>query len=169
MRIEGSYLFSSAALTLVYSPLLSTAIVSAVVSAVRASSLAWASEALPFCPANAGMAIAARMPMMRITTSSSISEKPSSSLNSSETFANTMALRDVLLAVELSLHEIPDFAPPPHGEFAFFSLGLFGSRTVQHGPAEEKPLAGFAGEMDGCTSGRPQAQAAWRSSSTQAA
>ena len=36
MRIEGSYLFSSAAETFVYSPLLSTAIVSAVVALSQA-------------------------------------------------------------------------------------------------------------------------------------
>jgi len=53
---------------------------SAVVSAVRASSLAEASLAFAFWPMKAGMAMAERMPMIRMTTSSSIRVKPPSSL-----------------------------------------------------------------------------------------
>ena len=65
---------------LAYEPLLSVAYVSAVVSAVRASSFACDAVALLFWDRNDGMAIAARMPMIRITTKSSMSVKPPSSL-----------------------------------------------------------------------------------------
>ena len=58
----------------------SVAYVSAVVWAVRASSFADASVALLFWLRNDGMAIAARMPMIRMTTRSSIRVKPPSSL-----------------------------------------------------------------------------------------
>src|SRR6266550_2641002 len=61
-------------------PPLSVANVSAVVSAVRASSFAEESDALLFWLRNDGIAIAARMPMIRITTRSSIRVKPPSSL-----------------------------------------------------------------------------------------
>jgi hypothetical protein len=58
---------------------LSVARVSAAVAAVRARDFAEASLALLFWLRNDGMAIAARMPMIRITTRSSISVKPFSS------------------------------------------------------------------------------------------
>jgi len=58
---------------------LSVAIVSAVVWAVRASSFAEASFALLFWFRNEGIAIAARMPMIRMTTRSSIRVKPAAS------------------------------------------------------------------------------------------
>src|SRR5690349_13311391 len=59
--------------------LLSVKYVSCAVAAVRASDLALESYALPFWLRKAGMAIAARMPMIRITTRSSIRVKPFSS------------------------------------------------------------------------------------------
>src|SRR5437868_6646880 len=46
---------------------------------LRAKDLALASPALSFCDRNDGIAIAARMPMIRITTRSSMSVKPLSS------------------------------------------------------------------------------------------
>src|SRR5665213_2775449 len=62
-----------------YEPLLSVAHVSIATWAVCASSLAAASTALLFWLRNDGIAIAARMPMIRMTTNSSISVKPASS------------------------------------------------------------------------------------------
>ena len=47
--------------------------------ALRASDFADASDALSRWPRNVGRAIAARMPMIRMTTSSSMSVKPDSS------------------------------------------------------------------------------------------
>jgi hypothetical protein len=44
---------------------------------------------------------------------------------------DTSALRGVKLAAELSRVEIPDFAPPPRGEFAFFQRRLVEAGTVR--------------------------------------
>src|SRR5207248_7405977 len=75
----GSRASSLAASVSAYEPLLSVASVSAAVWAVRAEVFAAASLALPFWLMNDGIAIAARMPMIRMTTRSSIRVKPPSS------------------------------------------------------------------------------------------
>src|SRR3954465_14244254 len=71
---------SDAAAQLVYTPALSVAHVS--ICETRLRGFDWASASCPFfCwPRKAGRAIAARMPMIRITTRSSMSVKPFSSL-----------------------------------------------------------------------------------------
>src|SRR3954469_21447067 len=71
--------------------------VSSAVCVVRASALAFESSPLPFWLRNEGMAMAARIPMIRITTRSSMSVKPSSPLR---------RLRRVLSTVGSSSNEV---------------------------------------------------------------
>src|ERR1700704_2586754 len=88
--------------------------VSAAVAAVRASDLAWASFALPFWFRNDGMAIAARMPMIRITTRSSISVKPPSSPERWRSrYSIEMLLGILLLGRQPSVQPSPVTMRPP--------------------------------------------------------
>src|SRR4029079_6137235 len=99
-----------------YEPLLSVAHVSIASAAVTAEDLASASLPLLRWFRNEGMAIAARMPMIRITTRSSIRVKPFSSWARSRNFRNMLVL--------LSYWGLWSASPSPEGAAGLASSGI---------------------------------------------